>query len=316
MKAKAPRGIGTSLASSTWTRFGTTTHCLKRTNGGVALARKQLLEQYEQQQQVRHVGGRLGLSSGLGVGVGLGGRQPRQKKACLVIVRANEDDDAEELYDYATEKVRSLLKRDAKELKGIEEIGESAEAFQPSTSDDASSENEVSSRPASGAKGSVQSPFASSGGAGKSVQSPFAASGGAGKSVQSPFASSGGSGKSVQSPFAASGSVGGASSKSSVKSPFGSGSSGKSSGSSSASTNSPRSVSSLSQQKLMSPFKADAQSVDVQSTFEGEEERPWWQPQITLTQIVLAFSFSLLVLLMLGTCFIVVKMGAISLNDK
>ena len=66
----------------------------------------------------------------------------------------------------------------------------------------------------------------------------------------------------------------------------------------------------------MSPFKADAQSVDVQSTFEGEEERPWWQPQITLTQIVLAFSFSLLVLLMLGTCFIVVKMGAISLNDK
>ena len=44
MKAKAPRGIGTSLASSTWTRFGTTTHCLKRTNGGVALARKQLLE--------------------------------------------------------------------------------------------------------------------------------------------------------------------------------------------------------------------------------------------------------------------------------
>lgn len=288
MKAKAPRGIGTSLASSTWTRFGTTTHCLKRTNGGVALARKQLLEQYEQQQQVRHVGGRLGLSSGLGVGVGLGGRQPRQKKACLVIVRANEDDDAEELYDYATEKVRSLLKRDAKELKGIEEIGESAEAFQPSTSDDASSENEVSSRPASGAKGSVQSPFASSGGAGKSVQSPFAASG----------------------------SVGGASSKSSVKSPFGSGSSGKSSGSSSASTNSPRSVSSLSQQKLMSPFKADAQSVDVQSTFEGEEERPWWQPQITLTQIVLAFSFSLLVLLMLGTCFIVVKMGAISLNDK
>ena len=288
MKAKAPRGIGTSLASSTWTRFGTTTHCLKRTNGGVALARKQLLEQYEQQQQVRHVGGRLGLSSGLGVGVGLGGRQPRQKKACLVIVRANEDDDAEELYDYATEKVRSLLKRDAKELKGIEEIGESAEAFQPSTSDDASSENEVSSRPASGAKGSVQSPFASSGGSGKSVQSPFAASG----------------------------SVGGASSKSSVKSPFGSGSSGKSSGSSSASTNSPRSVSSLSQQKLMSPFKADAQSVDVQSTFEGEEERPWWQPQITLTQIVLAFSFSLLVLLMLGTCFIVVKMGAISLNDK
>ena len=288
MKAKAPRGIGTSLASSTWTRFGTTTHCLKRTNGGVALARKQLLEQYEQQQQVRHVGGRLGLSSGLGVGVGLGGRQPRQKKACLVIVRANEDDDAEELYDYATEKVRSLLKRDAKELKGIEEIGESAEAFQPSTSDDASSENEVSSRPASGAKGSVQSPFASSGGAGKSVQSPFAASG----------------------------SVGGASSKSSVKSPFGSGSGGKSSGSSSASTNSPRSVSSLSQQKLMSPFKADAQSVDVQSTFEGEEERPWWQPQITLTQIVLAFSFSLLVLLMLGTCFIVVKMGAISLNDK
>ena len=288
MKAKAPRGIGTSLASSTWTRFGTTTHCLKRTNGGVALARKQLLEQYEQQQQVRHVGGRLGLSSGLGVGVGLGGRQPRQKKACLVIVRANEDDDAEELYDYATEKVRSLLKRDAKELKGIEEIGESAEAFQPSTSDDASSENEVSSRPASGAKGSVQSPFASSGGAGKSVQSPFAASG----------------------------SVGGASSKSSVKSPFGSGSSGKSSGSSSTSTNSPRSVSSLSQQKLMSPFKADAQSVDVQSTFEGEEERPWWQPQITLTQIVLAFSFSLLVLLMLGTCFIVVKMGAISLNDK
>jgi len=288
MKAKAPRGIGTSLASSTWTRFGTTTHCLKRTNGGVALARKQLLEQYEQQQQVRHVGGRLGLSSGLGVGVGLGGRQPRQKKACLVIVRANEDDDAEELYDYATEKVRSLLKRDAKELKGIEEIGESAEAFQPSTSDDASSENEVSSRPASGAKGSVQSPFASSGGAGKSVQSPFAASG----------------------------SVGGASSKSSMKSPFGSGSSGKSSGSSSASTNSPRSVSSLSQQKLMSPFKADAQSVDVQSTFEGEEERPWWQPQITLTQIVLAFSFSLLVLLMLGTCFIVVKMGAISLNDK
>ena len=64
----------------------------------------------------------------------------------------------------------------------------------------------------------------------------------------------------------------------------------------------------------MSPFKADAQSVDVQTNYE-DNDRPWWQPQITLTQIVLAISFSLLVVLMLGTFSIVLKSGAIRFND-
>ena len=47
---------------------------------------------------------------------------------------AKEDGEEEELYDYSTEKVRSLLKRDSRELKGVEELGESAQTYQPSSS--------------------------------------------------------------------------------------------------------------------------------------------------------------------------------------
>ena len=64
----------------------------------------------------------------------------------------------------------------------------------------------------------------------------------------------------------------------------------------------------------MSPFKYDAQEVDVQDMSDMGTDRPWWQPQITLTQIVLALSFSLLVVIMLATFSVVLKSGAIRLN--
>ena len=77
-----------------------------------------------------------------------------------------------------------------------------------------------------------------------------------------------------------------------------------------------KSVSSIASQKLMSPFKADAQDIDVQTVMDTGDERPWWQPEITLTQVVLAFSFSLLIVIMVATFSIVLGSGAISFNDK
>ena len=186
------------------------------------------------------------------------------------LVRAKSGGDDDELYDYSTEKVRSLLKRDSKELKGFEDLGESAQAFQPSTSDEP---KPSPSKP--------ESPF----GGGAAAPKPSKAA------PQSPFASTSASGAGKKSPP--------------PQSPFGgAGGSGTSTGS----------LGSISKQKLMSPFKADAQSVDVQTNYE-DNDRPWWQPQITLTQIVLAISFSLLVVLMLGTFSIVLKSGAIRFND-
>jgi len=175
------------------------------------------------------------------------------------------------LYDYSTEKVRSLLKRDSKELRGVEELGETAQNYQPAAGSDEGS----------------RSPFA----AVESTESKSPFSGGTTTkkkpAAQSPFASKA-SGK-QSSPFAAK-----------KQSAPGQGEGG--------------SLGSISSQKLMSPFKADARTVDVQGDYE-DKDRPWWQPQITLTQVVLALSFSLLVVLMLATFSVVLKSGAIRFND-
>merc|ERR1719235_495940 len=169
---------------------------------------------------------------------------------------AKEDED--ELYDYSTEKVRSLLKRDSKELRGVEELGESAQSFQPSTS----AGDEDGSAPSTSPSASPASPFASS--SSPAAKSPFA---GTGAAAAGGKPASGGS-----------------------------------------------SLGSISSQKLMSPFKQDAQDMDVQGDYE-DNDRPWWQPQITITQVAIALSFSLLVVLMLATFSVVLNSGAIRFND-
>merc|ERR1711879_755046 len=55
-----------------------------------------------------------------------GANQRHSLRGRGVMVRANQD---EEVYDYSTEKIRSLLKRDSKELKGMEDLGESARSY-------------------------------------------------------------------------------------------------------------------------------------------------------------------------------------------
>ena len=190
---------------------------------------------------------------------------------------AKEDED-EELYDYSTEKVRSLLKRDSKELRGVEELGESAQSFQPSTS----AGDEDGSAPSTSPSASPASPFASS--ASPAAKSPFAGTGGGAPSAAAP--------KAAKSPFAGTG----AAAAGGKPAPGGS------------------SLGSISSQKLMSPFKQDAQDMDVQGDYE-DNDRPWWQPQITITQVVIALSFSLLVVLMLATFSVVLNSGAIRFND-
>ena len=191
-------------------------------------------------------------------------------------VRTFAKEDEDELYDYSTEKVRSLLKRDSKELRGVEELGESAQSFQPSTS--AGDEDAPSTSPSA----SPASPFASS--ASPAAKSPFAGTGGGAPSAAAP--------KAAKSPFAGTG----AAAAGGKPAPGGS------------------SLGSITSQKLMSPFKQDAQDMDVQGDYE-DNDRPWWQPQITITQVVIALSFSLLVVLMLATFSVVLNSGAIRFND-
>ena len=191
-------------------------------------------------------------------------------------VRTFAKEDEDELYDYSTEKVRSLLKRDSKELRGVEELGESAQSFQPSTS--AGDEDAPSTSPSA----SPASPFASS--SSPAAKSPFAGTGGGAPSAAAP--------KAAKSPFAGTG----AAAAGGKPAPGGS------------------SLGSISSQKLMSPFKQDAQDMDVQGDYE-DNDRPWWQPQITITQVVIALSFSLLVVLMLATFSVVLNSGAIRFND-
>lgn len=193
-------------------------------------------------------------------------------------VRTFAKEDEDELYDYSTEKVRSLLKRDSKELRGVEELGESAQSFQPSTS----AGDEDGSAPSTSPSASPASPFASS--ASPAAKSPFAGTGGGAPSAAAP--------KAAKSPFAGTGAAAAGGKPATGGSSLGS----------------------ISSQKLMSPFKQDAQDMDVQGDYE-DNDRPWWQPQITITQVAIALSFSLLVVLMLATFSVVLNSGAIRFND-
>mmetsp|Transcript_23432 Transcript_23432/g.50007 ORF Transcript_23432/g.50007 Transcript_23432/m.50007 type:complete len:269 (+) Transcript_23432:125-931(+) len=237
-----------------------------------------------------------------------GSLSQRPLAARKVVARASEEDEgADELYSYGTEKVRSLLKRDSKELKGLEEIGESAETYQPSTSADERVEDPVDDAEGATGKGAAAGGTKAAAAPATPPASPFAAGGAGAKPVQSPFGGSGkgaaAAGAKSKSPFAAgnAGAIGGI---------------GGSGGSGSGKKLGEKSVSSIASQKLMSPFKADAQDMDVQTVTDSGDERPWWQPEITVTQVVLAFSFSLLVVLMVATFSIVLGSGAISFNDK
>jgi hypothetical protein len=51
-------------------------------------------------------------------------------------------------------------------------------------------------------------------------------------------------------------------------------------------------------------------SRDVTAMYDG----PWWK-RITLTQVVIVLSFTTIILLMIGTFFVVLKMGAVRFNE-
>mmetsp|Transcript_6642 Transcript_6642/g.16915 ORF Transcript_6642/g.16915 Transcript_6642/m.16915 type:complete len:206 (-) Transcript_6642:251-868(-) len=157
------------------------------------------------------------------------------------LLRLRAKKDAEEVYDYGTEKIRSLLKRDSKELKGLEGIGDSAKDFAPDEQD----EDEAV----------------------EAVVTP-----------KSPFGDS-----------------------STPSKPKASGSSSKAA---------------IGSQKMLSPFKADARDMDVRDdSIANEPERPWWQPEITMTQVFLFCSFGLIITLTILTFVVVFKTGAVRFND-
>jgi len=64
-------------------------------------------------------------------------------------------------------------------------------------------------------------------------------------------------------------------------------------------------------------FTDSSEPVNMSPTMEADarDTAPWWT-KITLTQVVLAGSFTTITLLMLATCVVVWNSGAISLNDN
>lgn len=193
-------------------------------------------------------------------------------------------DEEDVVYDYSTEKVRSLLKRDSGELKGLDPLGGvGAKELEEGSKEDAAGAAAAAAA-STPPPAEPKNPFA-----GGAIADPFAAG-----TTKSPFASG-----AEGTPFSgtSAGAAGGAAPG--PKSPFQSGASG---------------AGGVGGGGLNSPFKADAQDMDVMGTYDGEE-RPWWQPKITATQIVIVLSFITITSLMLLTFAVVFKSGGVRFNE-
>ena len=196
-----------------------------------------------------------------------------------------------------TENVRRLLRRDAKGFKDLDEMSERLVTdLEDLEGEDASAESPAPGAPAPAAAPAASpfapapaaSPFGSAPAAappaspfGSAPAAPAPAAGGA--PAASPFGSP--AGKGAGSPFAPPAGGGGAGAGGS---PFGG---------------------------AVSPFQQSAPEAEVPEAVEAE---PWYYfyKYISITQIVIAVSFTLIIGLMISTFFFVLDSGGISYNDQ